>query len=270
MTPEPFSPRCIEVRNAGATTGDGNNTYLVGGHGSEAGLVDAGTGDADHLDRLSDALAAGRLRLTDVLVTHAHADHASGAPALARRFGVTRFHKHRSPEDTAGIDWRHVPDGARLDVGGVVLEALHTPGHAPDHLVLWHEASRSAFTGDLVHRQSSMAIIESRGGDLAQYLASLARLIALAPRRLWPGHGPVIDEPDAVLRGTLAHRLRREQEVLDAVRSGADAVHAIADCIYDGLGPPLMALACENVRAHLTKLERDGRVSREGGGWRPV
>ena len=112
------------------------------------------------------------------------------------------------------------------------------------------------FTGDLVVQGSSVMIHWSRGGDLGQYLASLERLLALEPRRLLPAHGPAIDDPRAVLTGYLEHRRQRERQVVDALRAGHATVQAIAESIYDGLDPALMAAAQENVRAHLEKLKQ--------------
>ncbi|MBM3770732.1 MAG: MBL fold metallo-hydrolase [Acidimicrobiia bacterium] len=264
-----FEPMLLEVRNASAFTGSGNNTYLLAPAGGPACLIDAGIGTEEHIEVIATHTAARHSPLTDVLVTHAHVDHASGAPALARRLRVARFGKHVWPEyDPAGVNWHHVADGARLAVGGTELTALHTPGHAPDHLAFWHEASSTVFTGDLVHAGTSVAIIHSRGGDLIQYVASLERILALEPQRLLPGHGPAIDEPARVLSVTLAHRRRREAQVIEALRRGASTVQMITDSIYDGLAPGLVVLARENVRAHLEKLRHEGRATCDADEWR--
>ena len=261
MPPEPsFEPRLVQVGNAGPYTGAGNNTWLITAGGT-SGLVDAGIGNDAHLDAVAAALEAQHSTLEQVLVTHAHQDHAAGAPALARRLGVRRFRKFTWPEhDVDGVAWQHVEDGATLDVAEVTLTALHTPGHAPDHLAFWHQDSGVMFTGDLVNAASSVAIIQSRGGDLVSYLASLERLLALQPARLLPGHGPIIEHPVRLLTATLAHRRRRDEQVAAAVAAGHATVQAIANSIYDGLAPELMPLARENVRAHLEKLTREGRV----------
>lgn len=269
MPPHAFAPVLIEVGNAGPTTGSGNNTYLLAHPGDPACLVDAGIGTPAHLDAIARELAARNASLGEVLVTHAHPDHMSGAPALSQRFGAVRFTKHRWPaEDDPAIPWIHVDDGAAIRVGGTTLVALHTPGHSPDHLAFWHEPSGAIFTGDLVNRQSSVAIIFSRGGNLVDYLASLERLLALNPSRLLPGHGPVIEDAGEVLRATLAHRRAREAQVVAALAAGCSTVQSIADSIYDGLQPALMTLARENVRAHLEKLKADGRAIDDVGGWR--
>jgi glyoxylase-like metal-dependent hydrolase (beta-lactamase superfamily II) len=107
----------------------------------------------------------------------------------------------------------------------------------------------------------------SRGGDLAQYLASLERLLALDPRQLLPAHGPRVDDPRTVLTGYLEHRRMRERQVLAALGAGHASVQAIAESIYDGLAPALMPAAQENVRAHLEKLKADGAVKDDAGRW---
>jgi glyoxylase-like metal-dependent hydrolase (beta-lactamase superfamily II) len=134
-------------------------------------------------------------------------------------------------------------------------------------VAFWHEPSRTIFTGDLVALGSSVMIHWSRGGDLAQYLASLERLLALDPLRLLPAHGAVIDDPRAVLQGYLAHRQYRERQVIAALRAGHTTVEAIAECIYDGLAPALLPAARENVRAHLEKLKADGHAAHTDGRW---
>lgn len=269
MPPPAFEPLLVEVDNAGPTTGTGNNTYLLTSADAPACLIDAGVGTAVHLDRLAHHLAARQTSLADVLVTHAHPDHSAGAPSLSHRFGVSRFTKYRWPaEDDRRIAWAYVDDGTALSVAGTTLVALHTPGHSPDHLAFWHEPSGTIFTGDLVNRRSSVAIVFSRGGDLTSYLASLERLLALNPTRLLPGHGPAIEHAGEALRTTLAHRRAREAQVMAALGTGHETVGAIADSIYDGLQPALMPLARETVRAHLEKLKADGRAIDERSRWR--
>jgi glyoxylase-like metal-dependent hydrolase (beta-lactamase superfamily II) len=259
-----FDPVLIEVHNAGPATGAGNNTYLVVEPGEEACLIDAGIGTPAHVADIRRCLDARGAQLTDVLVTHAHADHASGASVLQQAFGAPRFAKYPwLARDEARIGWRALSDGETLRVGGTLLVAIHTPGHAPDHLVFWHDPSRTLFGGDLVVAGSSVVIAWSRGGDLAAYLASLERVLALQPARLLPAHGPAVADPSRLLRKAIAHRLRREQQVLDAIGRGRDTVFAIADSIYDGLDRAMLPLARETVRAHLEKLKDEGQVAHE-------
>jgi glyoxylase-like metal-dependent hydrolase (beta-lactamase superfamily II) len=266
-----FDPVAISAFNPGPITGEGNHTYLISGANGRASLIDAGTGDERHVAAVEQALAERGAQLAEVLVTHAHGDHASGAPALARRFPSARFRKHLWPAEDGRypVDWRPIVEGERVRAGDDWLTAIHTPGHSPDHLAFWHEPSGTLFSGDLAAAGTTIMIVASKGGDLIDYLASLRRIRELGAKRLLPSHGPEIRDPDAILSRYLEHRARREQQVIEAVASGLATVPAITESIYHGLPPALVRAAAENVRAHLEKLRRDGRVVNERDTWSP-
>jgi len=253
----------LHAANPGPFTGAGNWTYLV--PGPEPLLIDAGVGRPEHLDRIAAAAPAGPAL---VVITHAHPDHASGAPAVATRWPTAEFAKVPWPGvDHPKIRCRRLADGTRISTGQGEVEVLHTPGHAPDHVALWHVASRTLFGADLLQVGNTVTIPASNGGDLAAYLRSLRRVQALRPVRVLPAHGPVIEDPMALIDRYLAHRHHREVQVLNALESRLDSVDAITDRIYTGLTPQLGPLARESVLAHLVKLEQDGLARRDGERW---
>lgn len=244
-------------------TGAGNWTWLLPGRVTT--LIDAGTGDSRHLQAVEEALAGNPLQ--QVIVTHAHGDHASGAPALAARFPGVRFAKLPWPErdQRYPVAWQDLADGQVLEAGDTTLTVVHTPGHAPDHVCLWHLPSRSMFGADLAIQGSSIYIPSTLGGDLAVYLASLARVLALAPVRIYPAHGPVIEDPTALLQLYIAHRHERERQVLAALRGGLSTTEEVVGRIYPDVSAALVPIARDTVVAHLRKLVNDGRVRRDTG-----
>jgi glyoxylase-like metal-dependent hydrolase (beta-lactamase superfamily II) len=251
-------------------TGTGNNTYLITNAAGPAALVDAGVGSHRHLEDLRAELEDAGAILTDVLVTHGHLDHAGGAAAIAEWHSTAHFRKHPWPgqDDRYPVAWEILLDGDVVEVGHEQLRTLHTPGHSPDHLAFLHEPSGTVFTGDLVVFGSSVMIDASHGGSLAQYMASLERILAISPRLLLPAHGPCVDDPRALLVSYLEHRRMRERQIIDALTAGPATVEAIAESIYDRLDPALMDAARENVRAHLEKLRAEGSASVELDRWR--
>ena len=254
----------IPAGNPSPWTGPtGNNTYLL--DGGTPTLVDAGVGRPEHLAAIARALE-GR-PLAQVLLTHAHADHAAGLPALAARWPGLRV---RAVAADAIEGAETLTDDEAVTAGDTPLRALATPGHAPDHCCFVVESGETAgdvYCGDLIRAGGTIVVAASRGGDLRAYLRSLQRVRALAPRRLLPGHGPAIDNPASAIDAYLQHRAEREAQVLGALQEGCRTAAAIAGRIYSGLDPSLEAAAVDTVLAHLVKLEAEGRAVRQDAGW---
>jgi glyoxylase-like metal-dependent hydrolase (beta-lactamase superfamily II) len=236
-----MSALLIPGRNPSQWTGPtGNNTWLL--LGPEAALVDAGVGHPDHLADIERALQGATLRR--VLITHGHPDHVDGLPALRARW----------PEVDVVRSVGTVP------AGDTTLEAIATPGHAPDHLCFFDRASRDLYCGDLARLGGSIVIPANKGGDLRQYLDSLKRVRALEPRRLLPGHGPIVEQPLALIDEYIAHREYRDQQILAAIAAGARTPEEIVERVYPGLASSLKRAAAATVEAHLQKLREEGRV----------
>jgi glyoxylase-like metal-dependent hydrolase (beta-lactamase superfamily II) len=255
----------LHAHNPGPMTGAGNWTWLI--RGRMPTLIDAGIGDPRHLDELEQALDGATL--VQVLVTHAHSDHAGGTTAIAERMPSARFLKIPSVERDQKwpVEWVSLADGDTLEIGDTAATVVHTPGHSPDHACLWHAETRSLFGGDLAIDGTTVWIPATLGGDLTAYLGSIERVIALGPARIFPGHGPVITDPGGLLRRYVEHRRDRERQVIDALESGAADPRAIVARIYPELQEALVSRAEETVIAHLVKLERDGVAHRRGDAW---
>lgn len=261
--------RLIPGHNPGPYTGAGTNTYLLPGR--PALLIDTATGDPRHLDAVEAALAEEEIDLGLVIVTHAHGDHIGGTGAIAARWPGAAFAKFPCADRDAAhpVQWRALSDGDRIEGGGTTLVVLHTPGHAPDHIALHDERSGVVYSGDLVVSGTTVVIPASHGGDLLAYLASLRRILALAPGRLFPSHGPPVDDPKGLIETYLTHRLRREEQILAALARGTGDVVTIVDRIYGDLPEELRGAAAENVLAHLRKLEAEGAaLVQDDGRWR--
>jgi len=239
----------IPAANPGPLTGSGNNTWLI--DGAEPALVDAGIGAAEHLDAIAAAL--GGRPLARLLVTHGHHDHAGGIPAITARWPAIEVCKW-----TGGVirGWRRLHDGDAVRAGDDDLVTLHTPGHAEDHACFWHPPTRGLFAGDMVIAGTTVMIPDGAGGDLADYLASLERLKALEPARIYPGHGPIVDRPVDLIDEYLAHRALRDRQILACLADGVTDVNAIVERIYSGVPAAVWPAARLTVQAHLRKLGR--------------
>ena len=258
--------------NPSVMTGPGTNTYLVGDRDLVA--IDPGPVDDAHLDAVATAAETyGRLKA--VVVTHHHSDHAPGARGLAERTGATVL----GYEERAGFSPdRRITEGDVVDLGDLPLRAVHTPGHASDHLCfLIEEPMRLLFSGDHIMGGSTV-VIAPPDGDMADYLRSLDRLLGEQPAidAIVPGHGPVMSDPIAVITGYQAHRLAREAAVLLALDGRREAtIEEIVADVYVDVPEALHPIARYSVWAHLLKLRDEGKAASNDpstveGGWTSV
>lgn len=260
-----MKPVLLHAANPGPMTGEGNWTYLIGRE--HPLLIDAGVGKASHLDAIGHAAPHGP---SHVVVTHGHSDHVSGAPAIHERWPNAMFSKHPWPVRDPQLPWHRLDDGSIITTDDGELIVMHTPGHSPDHLTLWHPESRTLFVGDMLVQGSTVVIPASQGGSLAEYLRSLERMLRLNPARALPAHGPAIEDPAALIHHYFDHRAQREQQVLSALAGGATTVEGIATQIYPSINSELLPMARESVLAHLMKLETEVLVIRDGDHWRLI
>ena len=247
--------------NAGPMTGAGTNTYLVHDRAGTVAVVDPGPNDPRHMQAILD-VARPLGHITSIMVTHGHLDHLPGAFPLRERTGAPLVGHALLP----GVQ-RELADGDTWAVGRVQLTALETPGHSDDSLCYWEPSQRAVFTGDLVAGVGTVIVDDSPGG-LARYMSSLERLLALGESRIYPGHGPTVEDGLRKLREYLSHRSMRERQILEVLaRDGPRSVQQIVEQVYTGLLPELLPMAARNVRAHLDKLATEGRAAERDGAW---
>ncbi|MEX0730536.1 MAG: MBL fold metallo-hydrolase [Aquisalimonadaceae bacterium] len=261
--------RRITAPNPGVMTGPGTNTWLVGS--DELAVVDPGPDVPEHVERIA-AAGAGRIRW--ILITHTHPDHSPGSRHLARLTGAPVYShplQLQGVRDTAFRPDRHLNDGDVIKSDDFSLRALHTPGHAANHLCFLLEEERILIAGDQVMDKATV-VISPPDGDMQAYLTSLERLKTLGLKGIAPAHGRLLEEPDALLQRIIDHRMDREAMVLDAVVQGDRLIPAMVKRIYTDVPEVLHRAAEGSVHAHLLKLRAEGKVrgdSREGE-WRIV
>jgi glyoxylase-like metal-dependent hydrolase (beta-lactamase superfamily II) len=270
--PSPMAPGVARLvaGNASPFTFKGTNTYLVGT--KSLAVIDPGPDDAEHLRAILDA-AAGR-PVTHILITHAHRDHVDGLDALKAATGaVTCAFPRRDgggPDDgsDATSEFTNHAFAPDIVVGGGdtvagedwALSALHTPGHAPDHLCFALAGSGVVFSGDHVMAWNT-SVVAPPEGRMADYMRSLELLLARDDEVFLPGHGGRVMEPRRAVKAYLLHRRWREQAIFDAVRKGHDTVRKLLPVIYRDLDPAIVGAAALSLRAHIEHLVERGLVT---------
>lgn len=258
----------ITAPNPGMMTGPGTNTYLVGER--ELAVIDPGPAIDAHIEAV---LAAGAGRIRWVLCTHTHLDHSPAAAAIREATGaqlIGRPAPSGASQDQGFAPERAPAHGETLALGDLSLRALHTPGHASNHLCYLLEQTGMLFTGDHV-MQGSTVVINPPDGDMRAYLASLEALLAEEFAIFAPGHGYLIGAPHKELRRLIAHRLGRESKVVAALaKLGAATLEELVPAVYDDVPARLHAVAARSLRAHLDKLVAERRAAVQDGRYSQV
>ena len=276
--PSEIAPEVMRLvaNNPSPFTFKGTNTYIVGS--TTLALIDPGPHDDAHFDAIMKTIA-GR-SVSHVLITHTHRDHTDGLARVLEATGaktvgygraaLTPGDVRTSPSGTEFVDQSFLPDvvlrhGDHIESPDWKLDAVFTPGHAPDHLCFALADRRVLFSGDHVMAWNT-TVVAPPEGNMADYMASLDRLQSRAAHDsvYLPGHGGQIDNPERVVRAFIVHRTWREQAILGAIRDGTDNIRAIVSRVYQGLDEHLVKAAGLSVLAHVENLIARGLVTCDG------
>lgn len=277
---QPLSPhvRRLVARNPGPLTFKGTNVYVIGR--GEVAVIDPGPDDERHVEELLRALKGERI--TRLLVTHTHRDHSGAVARLKALTGAETYglrpsgavrgaYRLGEPGMIGGsfADEAFVPD-VPLDDGDEVqglgwkLAAVHTPGHAPDHICYALPQEKGLFTGDHVMPWNT-SVIAPPEGNMRQYMASLDALMQRDDEVFYPGHGGRVRKPKQLVRAYILHRQMREQSIFEALGEGHRGVDSLVSLLYKDIETDMRGAAALSVLAHLEHLEALGRATRLDG-----
>jgi glyoxylase-like metal-dependent hydrolase (beta-lactamase superfamily II) len=270
-TLEPVAPglRRIVCHNPGPFTFKGTNLYVIGE--GEVAVADPGPSSSDQLDVLAGSLMDETI--THILITHCHSDHTGAVAALKERTGALACGMPRAADDPAlgklgpsgrspivpvrfDIPLRH---GSTVSGPGWEAEAIHTPGHAPDHLCFYLPNQDVLLSGDHVMGWNT-SVVAPPEGHMGSYMRSLELLMERKDSVYFPGHGGPIKDPQRYVKALIFHRRWRESEVIDCLRAGLVSAGDMVSRIYSGLEPSLSRAAALAVLAQLEFLAERGMV----------
>ena len=257
--------RRIVAPNPSIMTGPGTNTYLVGD--DEVAVLDPGPAMAEHIENI---LLKSKGSIRWILVSHTHADHSPGAALLANQTGAQVLGiaaPHGQYQDGTFAPTRELSHGDVLETREFRLEAVHTPGHASNHLCYLHTELNWLFTGDHVI-DGSTVVINPPDGNMKQYIESLQHCKDLKCDALVPGHGEVIRDPIRAIDWIISHRLQREARIVAAIESNPGlTISELVPHVYKDVDRKLYGLAERSLLAHIIKLEEEGIASNRDGQW---
>ncbi|CAG0912787.1 unnamed protein product [Notodromas monacha] len=259
-----LSPSVMRILgcNPGIKTLQGTNTYLVG-TGAKRVLIDASEPEKpSYMANVKQVLKEESVTISDIVVTHWHPDHLGGVQQLLSTLpSAPNVRKLPLEGETFEYEIQKLVDGQEIRVEGASLRVIHTPGHTKDHVVLLDTDRGALFSGDCILGETT-AVFE----DYVSYMASLKKILDLEPKVIYPGHGPVVDQPCDKIRMYIKHREQREKQYLDVLTKQSDFVSAsfIAKDVYVGLEDFMLPAAAENVTVQLRKLKAEGKVLQDG------
>uniref|UniRef100_A0A7S4M6C7 Metallo-beta-lactamase domain-containing protein n=1 Tax=Vannella robusta TaxID=1487602 RepID=A0A7S4M6C7_9EUKA len=254
---------CVLGQNPGSHTLQGTNTYLIG-TGKKRILLDTGEGKDEYLPILNKVLEQENIEIQEIICTHWHHDHIGGIPQLTKEnsIPVSKFADPHDAEFLPDYTFRHIKDSAVFECEGATMVALFTPGHSDDHLSFWFPEENSLFSGDCVLGEGTTAF-----QNLSQYMKSLEILLEKQPTRIYPGHGPVIEDGVDRIKEYMKHRIQREEQILEVIskhkQSTGDnpSVSHIVSTLYPTIPASVVPSAERNVQLHMDKLIADGRLT---------
>lgn len=274
-TPRELAPGVVRfvANNPSVFTFKGTNTYIVGT--DDLAIIDPGPEDDAHFQAIIDHI--GSRAVSHIAITHTHRDHVDGLERMAAATGAKVCGYGRdagnqgaliNPRGTEYVDESFTPDtelrdGDKISGSNWTLEALFTPGHAPDHLCFALPEQNVLFSGDHVMGWNT-TVVAPPEGSMSAYMASLEKLIGRPDTVFFPGHGGQIADPQRMVRGYMVHRNWREQAILGAIREGHRTITDIVAQVYKGLDERLINAASLSVQAHVDYLIEKNMVTCDG------
>ena len=265
--------RRVIANNPGPYTYTGSGTYIIGE--GDIAVIDPGPNDDAHLEALLRTIDGERV--THILITHTHLDHcglamkfaaATGAPLIGFGAHPVREKEDDTPANDEGADYSYAPDqiigdSAIIEGPGWRLQAVHTPGHLPNHLCFALPEQKALFTGDHIMGWAT-TVVTPPNGDMSAYIDSLDKLLTREDEIYFPTHGAPIQNPKRFVRAVKTHRLMRDAQIIEQLKKGRDNIKDITAVLYADVDKRLLGAAALNVLAHLIRLVRNGAVVCDG------